>query len=48
MHRFNFLQDCRDIALDVVVDIIQKLNDNQKAEVIKILSSLGNNKEANN
>ncbi|XP_071057091.1 acetyl-CoA carboxylase-like [Onthophagus taurus] len=36
----NSLEDCPDVALDAVVDIIQKLNDMQKAEVIRILSQL--------
>ncbi|CAH1987134.1 unnamed protein product [Acanthoscelides obtectus] len=35
------IQDCPDVALDAVVAIIQKLNDNQKAEVIRTLSQLG-------
>lgn len=29
------------MALDAVVEIVHKLNDNQKAEVIRILSQLG-------
>lgn len=35
------LEDCPDAALDAVVSIIEKLNDNQKAEVIRTLSHLG-------
>ncbi|KAG5900051.1 hypothetical protein JTB14_016026 [Gonioctena quinquepunctata] len=35
------LEDCPDVALDAVVAIIEKLNDNQKAEVIRTLSQLG-------
>nr|XP_008194740.1 PREDICTED: acetyl-CoA carboxylase isoform X1 [Tribolium castaneum] len=35
------LEDCPDVALDAVVQIIQKLSDNQKAEVIRTLSQLG-------
>ncbi|XP_065173033.1 acetyl-CoA carboxylase-like [Atheta coriaria] len=34
----NNLEDCPDVALDAVVEILQKLNDNQKAEVIRTLS----------
>ncbi|XP_031330897.1 acetyl-CoA carboxylase isoform X2 [Photinus pyralis] len=34
------LEDCPDVALDAVVEIVQKLSDNQKAEVIRILSQL--------
>lgn len=37
----NTLDDCPDAALDAVVSIIEKLNDNQKAEVIRTLSHLG-------
>jgi acetyl-CoA carboxylase/biotin carboxylase 1 len=35
------LEDCPDVALDAVVQIIQKLSDNQKTEVIRTLSQLG-------
>lgn len=35
------LDDCPDVALDAVVAIIEKLSDNQKAEVIRTLSQLG-------
>ncbi|CAH1280830.1 unnamed protein product [Diabrotica balteata] len=35
------LEDCPDVALDAVVAIIEKLSDNQKAEVIRTLSQLG-------
>jgi len=35
------LEDCPDVALDAVVQIIQKLSGNQKAEVIRTLSHLG-------
>ncbi|XP_056647760.1 acetyl-CoA carboxylase isoform X2 [Diorhabda sublineata] len=35
------LDDCPDVALDAVVAIIEKLSDNQKAEVIRTLSLLG-------
>ncbi|CAH1163265.1 unnamed protein product [Phaedon cochleariae] len=35
------LEECPDVALDAVVAIIEKLNDNQKAEVIRMLSQLG-------
>ncbi|XP_063925251.1 acetyl-CoA carboxylase isoform X2 [Zophobas morio] len=35
------LEECPDVALDAVVQIIQKLSDNQKAEVIRTLSQLG-------
>lgn len=42
MRKVSFLlQDCPDAALDAVVEIVHKLNDNQKAEVIKSLSLLG-------
>ncbi|KAF5283281.1 hypothetical protein FQR65_LT14023 [Abscondita terminalis] len=34
------LEDCPDVALDAVVEIIQRLSDNQKAEVIRTLSQL--------
>ncbi|KAJ8967322.1 hypothetical protein NQ314_002949 [Rhamnusium bicolor] len=34
-------EDCPDIAFDAIVAIIEKLNDNQKAEVIRTLSQLG-------
>jgi len=34
------LEDCPDVALDTVVQIVQRLNDNQKAEVIRTLSQL--------
>ncbi|KAI4455017.1 acetyl-coa carboxylase isoform a [Holotrichia oblita] len=39
------LEDCSEVALDVVVDIVQKLNDNQKAEVIRTLSQLNSQTE---
>ncbi|CAH0549065.1 unnamed protein product [Brassicogethes aeneus] len=35
------VEDCPDIALDAVVAILEKLNENQKSEVIKTLSQLG-------
>ncbi|XP_049825243.1 acetyl-CoA carboxylase isoform X3 [Aethina tumida] len=37
----SFVEDCQDIALDAVVAIIEKLNDSQKAEVIKTISQVG-------
>lgn len=38
---YFFPQDCPDVAFDAIVAIIEKLNDNQKAEVIRTLSQLG-------
>ncbi|KAJ8957940.1 hypothetical protein NQ318_001938 [Aromia moschata] len=35
------LEECPDIAFDAIATIIEKLNDNQKAEVIRTLSQLG-------
>ncbi|KAJ8909874.1 hypothetical protein NQ315_013508 [Exocentrus adspersus] len=35
------LEECPDIALDAIAAIVEKLNDNQKAEVIRTLSLLG-------
>ena len=40
-----FYQDCPDAALDTVVEIIHRLNDNQKAEVIRSLSLLTTSKD---
>lgn len=37
------LENCPDVALDAVVEIVQRLNDNQKAEVIRTLSQLTQN-----
>ncbi|XP_018332454.1 acetyl-CoA carboxylase isoform X2 [Agrilus planipennis] len=40
------LESCPDVALDAVVQIVQKLKDNQKAEVIRTLSLLQDDQES--
>lgn len=40
-YELRLFQGCPDAALDAVVEIVHRLNDNQKAEVIRSLSLLG-------